>query len=400
MEMLFFVTRRLVVIIAFLMLNGGVGAIQVTAPEQIVNYAGVKTITGLGYPYANLDGPLSSYISHDGHRYWLMPYNYNDGVYLARTKAWADQGFDNLVGDSRERWGQWDIFLNPLGYPGRWWVVSIYQIQASSPLELLAFVHVECWDAVCNGLGHGGIGVAYYKEGYNDNKFSYLGSVITAKNFPDNFNIQGAPYIVKDGFIYIYYSDRDDAGHPHVAVARVGLDQLISAARGGQPSPSWSKYYNGQWSQSGIDGDFSGLSQIPGYHIVHSGAAYSSYTKKYYLTTYVNANQPSAFQGWPVGNGVFLFDSVDGINWSFQKTLYWAGVPPQIPGSSLYFPGFEYVSVVSTDPGAWGNGVVGDSFHVYAVFNDGAVDEKIRVYRMSVNLESSDCLGGASGCGF
>lgn len=97
-------------------------------------------------------------------------------------------GFDNLLGQVRERWGQWDIFSNWRSYSGRWWLVSIYQLQAN-PVELLGFVHVECLgDATCENEGHGGIGVAYYKEGTNT---VFIGA---ADSIPRAFRLSWRPF--------------------------------------------------------------------------------------------------------------------------------------------------------------------------------------------------------------
>jgi hypothetical protein len=92
--------------------SGGSGGSGGSAPtltpfEEILTYDQVKQVTALDYPFANIDGPMSSYVSDDGNRYWLLPYNYNDGVYLARTGVATAFGFDDLVGQTQERWGQW-----------------------------------------------------------------------------------------------------------------------------------------------------------------------------------------------------------------------------------------------------------------------------------------------------
>lgn len=381
-----------------------------TNPGMLLNYAQIQRITGLQAPYANIDGPMSNYIGADGNRTWLMPFNYNDGIYLAKTKTNFSSGFDNLLGMSQVQSAQWNLYSNYTSFPGHWWLVSTYQINAN-PVELISFVHVECLNGPCSRPGgystrQSGIGLAYYKEGYNNNQFRFLGLAVIPYQFPDDFNVQGAPYLISGGNIYMYYSDRDTLGYPHVAVARTSLSSLIQAARSGGLTPVWKKYRLGAWTEPGLGGNFTGLEKnttgngIPIQHIVHSGALYSRYTKKYYLTTYVNANQAAPFEGWPKGNGVFLFESTDLLNWNFKATLIWAGTPPIVSNSPLFYaPGFEYLNLTSTSTTAWSDGTAGQSFFVFAHYDAGSGSNKMSTYRSTVYLNSSDCAGGPSKCG-
>lgn len=387
-------------------LSTSLSAMQVEQPTQVMSFAQVQQATAVSGQAANIDASLSTYISSDGNRYWQIPYNYNGGVYLATSRSPAGNAYNDLLGTATTQAGQWDLFSNYSNFPGRWWVVSSLQLNAN-PVELISFIHAECLDVPCTSAQtqRSGIGVAYFKQGENNNKYRYMGLVVTPYGDPANFNIQGAPFLISGDYLQFYYSDRDSSdGSPSVAVARTYLPDLIAAARSGNSSPHWQKYSSGNWQQPGLGGAFSALGNasngIPGWHITHSGAAYSTYAKKYYLTTYVNADQPPAFPGWPQGNGVFLFESSDSINWTFKTTLYWAGVTAASPNPPpAHTPGFEYVTITSTDPGAWSYGTVASTFYVYAPFDMGSGDSKMGVYRTKVTLEPSDCAGGTGYCG-
>ncbi len=381
-------------------------AVQVEQPTQIMSFSQIQQATAISGQAANIDASLSTYISSDGNRYWQIPYNHDGGVYLATTRSPAGNAYSDILGTDAVQAGQWDLFSNYLSFPGRWWVVSSLQLN-SNPVELISLIHAECLDTPCTSAQtqRSGIGVAYFKQGENNNKYRYMGLVVTPYGDPANFNIQGAPFLIYGDYLQFYYSDLDSSTRASaVATARTSLSGLISAARSGKSSPPWQKYSSGNWQQPGLGGAFSALGSatngIPGWHITHSGAAYSTYTKKYYLTTYVNADQPPAFPGWPQGNGVFLFESTDSINWNFKTTLYWAGITASSPNPPpAHTPGFEYVTMTSTDPGAWSYGTVGSTFYVYAPFDMGSGDSKMSVYRTKVTLESSDCAGGTGYCG-
>lgn len=381
--------------------------LQATNPVLTMDFSQVQKATSIYGAAANIDSPISTYISSNGNRYWQIPYNYNGGVYLATTQSSAANAYENLLGDTQWQSGQWNIFGNYSQFPGRWWIVATLQLN-SNPVELLSFIHAECLDVVCTSAQpqRSGLGVAYFKQGENGNKYRYMGLILTPRGDPANFNVQGAPYLLVGGNIQVYYSDLSSAtGASAVAVARTSLTDLVAAARSGQMSPGWKKYHQGTWAQPGLGGDFTGLNEgssvgVPAHHIVHSGAAFSTYSKKYYLTTYVNSDQAPAFSGWPQGNGVFLFESEDSINWVYKRVLYWAGITAPAPHPPpAHTPGFEYISVTSTDPGAWSYGFVGGTFYVYACFDQGSGLSKMTVYRTLVTLEPNDCAGGPAACG-
>jgi hypothetical protein len=54
--------------------------------------------------------------------------------------------------------------------------------------------------------------------------------------------------------------------------------------------------------------------------------------------------------------------------------------------STCYPPGFEYVSMVSTDIGAWNQGTVGQEFYVYASFDQESGSNKMGLYQIMVHI--------------
>ena len=87
----------------------------------------------------------------------------------------------------------------------------------------------------------------------------------------------------------------------------------------------------------------------------------------------------------PVGNYVLLFESTDGIEWTYRRTLISAGTGARV--------GLHYLSITASSAGAWSHGIVGQTFFVYAVYTHVEVKNKQRVYRSTVYLDPSDCHG-------
>jgi hypothetical protein len=340
-------------------------AVRVVSPSNIHNVT--NPITGALHPY--IDAPLSTFVS-GGVRYWFNSIGSNHQKY----KGTLDAPFQTFLWDKSAR----STFLDPgrLGIGGPWrkidatnwsfdgkapWIVNIYQVSDS---ELLAFVHLEEPKIVygVHDTGRSSIGLAWSSNA--GETFTYLGEIMTYQDPRPVYNAQGAPYFIKDGYFYVYYHDLC----PGAATipARAPVNEVIAAARSGRVSV-WKKYYNGGFTSNGIGGLCSRINI--GVGIDHTDAAYSTYTQKYYILLSMSA--AAGRDSW-----INLFESADGINWNFLKTI----VQETYTAGST---GYQYVNIV--DATGKDNGQVGSSFYVYSAKDLG----NPTVYRWLVNLTAT-----------
>jgi hypothetical protein len=258
--------------------------------------------------------------------------------------------------------------VNPRQVDGKWWIENIYQTADGA---LLAFCHVEQADPTTSGWWAGGL--AYSTDG--GQTFTILGKTIATQLRDTNGagnNIAGMPYVIKDGYFYVYFTE---AGQP--AVARAPVAEVLDAARRGTVS-LWSKYYNGGWESGGRNGPASPIitaSTVNDYG-THGDAAYSTYLKRYILVGGTGGS----------GRGVYL---------AFGDDVASFDVPSWIQSGSTTAPSLSpYETIVNTD--GTDNGVVGQSFYVYfAYFFDwslpaghGLTNPRQWVYRQKVTLHS------------
>ncbi|QQS61545.1 MAG: hypothetical protein IPN70_01275 [Candidatus Moraniibacteriota bacterium] len=221
------------------------------------------------------------------------------------------------------------------------WLVGVYSVGGS---EYIGIVHEELVGHSSPGSGKTRIGLAWSND--SGNTWKYLGRIISQLEDPIG-NIQGAPYMIKDGYMYVYFHDeKSGAG---VAVARANLGNVISSARAGHVGTNlWKKYFQGIWSEPGMGGRSDSLG-IQG--ISHSQIVWSNLTKRYYFaTSRMSWNQQNTF--------VKLYESVDGVNWKFSKTIV------EEPASQQGLDGgYQYCTVVSDNASA--NHIANGSFYVY-----------------------------------
>ena len=237
--------------------------------------------------------------------------------------------------------GSQPIPSNPDGTVPGYWIVSTYQESAG----ILAFIHVEHPNLTRDvyDTGRTRIGLAWSAD--NGEHFAYLGDAIIPNTDPEaGFNIVGAPYLIKDGYFYIYF--KDACGN---AVARASVSDVITAAKKGKITP-WMKYKSGSWNSPGLGGVCTSISIMPD-GTNHTAAAYSTYTGMYYLLL--------STMNWGGQNTwIKLFRSSDGIYWTMVKTIV------DEPGNAVQ-EGYQYVTIADADGGA-SNGTVGRKFYIYS----------------------------------
>lgn len=301
-----------------------------------------------------IDQPLVTF-TQGNNRYWL-----NFGGGQAMFLGSLEKPFTTV------QWikSQKSLFSDSTQSNGTYWITNIYQHKKG----LLAFIHVEhnrIVDAQYH-TGHGRIGLAWSSD--FGNNFTYLGNIIIPHNDPDDFNAQGVPYLIIDGYFYIYYTDNCSNGKQ--GVSRALVSDVIADAIAGKVS-SWFKYKNGEWNSIGLGGDCSSIPLEAG--ITHTDAAYSTFSGKYYLLlTRLNWNK--------INSWIKIYESTDGISWVFSKTI------AEIPSSSLQgVGGYQYASIV--DESGSDNGVVGQRFFVYSGFLS---DENWSAFRWLIDLDGKE----------
>lgn len=315
-------------------------ALTYSSSVTVASHADVVAATPPGTDI--IDAPPVGFVV-GGQRRWLLatvkwfkdPGGNDDFyVYHASLEGSLDRPFQSLRSTRR----QWELFSNSSAFPGRWWIVNTY----TDGNGVLAFVHVEFADGLTSGgsalrFGRARLGLAWSDDG--GDHFRYLGNIVVPENDPADFNVEAAPYLVKDGHLHVYF--RDFSG---VAVARAQLADVLASARGGGALPAFMKWHDGGWSSPGIGGKATpvGLAGI-----THSDAAYSTATGRYYLATTTQRSGAAASE-------ISLHESANATQWTLLQTLH------PLTDVSL---GWQYLSIV--DRSGSDNGVVGDRFYIY-----------------------------------
>ncbi|PTR33692.1 hypothetical protein C8J98_103455 [Luteibacter sp. OK325] len=328
------------------------------------------------------DAPLSSY-TVAGTRYWIgSQWNYSGKITQSLMQGDIEHPFTSIA------WTKETCNLSAAtGYcidgpntaftkvvPGdvhSLWFVGLYQPQPSDG-GLLGIIHEE----KVGTSSRNRIGLAWSAD--NGNTWTYLGRILSAYGDPDGGNIQGAPYLVKDGFLYVYYTDLGDgtlpAGSNGLSVARANLSDVLTAARAGSVGSNlWHKYYVGGFVEPGLGGRSTLLGP---YGITHTQAVHSQYTGKYYVLLTVMA--------WGDSDSfVKLYESIDAINWTPTVTLADEAASNLRPDG-----GYQYCSIV--DPEGRPNAEAGAYLNVYCVKDPlSATTPHVGVYRWWVDLSGT-----------
>lgn len=194
------------------------------------------------------------------------------------------------------------------------WILGMYECPNG---DLLSITHAELVDADPSETSRGRI--QRFALGLGDSTdrgstWTYCGEIVRPAD--DRQNIGGGPYVIHDGYIYVYFNDRMPAerGVRRVqlqCVARAKLDAVIEAASRHAVTP-WHKYRDGKWDVPALSGE-PGEDLIPhvtGQEDLHSDAAYCTALSKYLLTVQTHAN-----------GKLLLFSSRDGVDWSLEKVI-------------------------------------------------------------------------------
>ncbi len=206
-------------------------------------------------------------------------------------------------------------------HPSGCWIPNFYQQKDGT---LVGFVHREDLFP-SNGRKDGGnnffIGIATSKDG--GLSWTYLGDVLATRgngsSNPGFANIGGVPYLIVNGYAYVYFNERSGTNASDdrfLAVARASLRDLAAASASGR-APRFQKYRDGAWTEDGMTG--LGSEIIPGSRCrndsptaydFHSDAAYCRPLGRYLITVQTHAS-----------NELKLYTSLNGLDWCFEKHL-------------------------------------------------------------------------------
>jgi hypothetical protein len=210
--------------------------------------------------------------------------------------------------------------------------------------RLLMFYHAEY---------HRGSGMNFYaviglaiQDDSQGLSFTDLGLIVQPNlpsgSAPTAVEILGAPFIVKDGYFLVYFSDAQSTGVTNgLAVARAPVADVVQAALAGRVT-NWYKYYTGTWSEPAMGGRSSPLEETNQY-VGWLDVKWNAYLNRFVMVSTRSSSTSSK------GN-LFLSTSLDGIQWSALQQLDFG------QGESFY-------------PTIVGNGrdatTLGASFYVY-----------------------------------
>jgi hypothetical protein len=157
---------------------------------------------------------------------------------------------------------------------------------------------------------------------------------------PHSIEVGGGSFAVMNGEMYVYYRDYlEGGGSSELAVAKAPVSTILANAMNNQGT-SFTKYYNGGWTQPGVGGRSSAL------EVGNPGNAWSAVSYNDYLGGLVMMTSDWADSSG--NNNLFMSTSTDGINWSQRQaivtdageqmypTLIGTGADPTRTGQSFY----------------------------------------------------------------
>ncbi len=179
--------------------------------------------------------------------------------------------------------------------------------------------------------------------------FHDLGTIITPNSPGNGTDVGGGSFAIVNGYFNVYYKDWLPNGHTsEVAVARAPLLDLLNNSLAGR-STSFTKYYNGGWTQPGLGGLSSHL-ELPNTANAWLGVSYNDYLGQLVMV---------GSQWTADGGDLYMTTSSDGVNSAprqpvavdpgeqFYPTIIGTGADPMHSGQSFY------VYYTDSQKGAW-----------------------------------------------
>ena len=188
----------------------------------------------------------------------------------------------------------------------------VYEDPASG--RLLMFYHAEIDNPSAQDF-YSVLGLAISTNASNTT-FRDLGPVVEssvsqAQAAGHAVDLEGSSYVVNNGNFYVYFHDYNANGtQSNTAVAEAAVSTVVANALANQSTP-FEKYYNGSFSQPGINGLSSPL-ETGNPTTNWSSVSYDSYINKYVMavaqTSGSNVN-------------LYLTTSTDGLTWGPRQLL-------------------------------------------------------------------------------
>lgn len=336
---------------------------QVVIKNSEMNKSGVPWIKNR--QFRSIDSVITV-IGHDKYPIWI---NSRGNGNVATFQGPVDKPFSKIISESftTNVFGNQDTFGQPNGKNPRYWIVNAYY----SPGLIVAFVHVEFTDRYNKNTGKGRIRIAVSND--NGKHFKYVGNIMSP--YDDRvFNVQGAPYIINNGFFYVYAKDNcnntsKNGFGGNTIVFRARLSTVLSDAKKGKVG-LWHKYHLSKWDSPGKGGKCTPINIDPD-GIIHSDAAYSNFSKKFILAVSMNTFHKKR-DSW-----IKLYESKDGINWNFISNVSHLK-------KDNYETGYQYVTIVNDD--GTDNSIVGKKFYVYSASELLGKGSSHEVKRWTINL--------------
>jgi hypothetical protein len=183
----------------------------------------------------------------------------------------------------------------------------------------------------------------------NGLSFRDLGLIVTPNQQNGQTEVGGGSFAVVDGHLNVYYRDWfPDGTRSELAVARAPVSEIVNNALNLQGT-SFSKYYNGSWSQPGLGGLASAL-EVGNPSNAWVSVSYNDYLNELVMvSSQWTATQPD----------LYMATSSDGVNWSprqalvtdvgeqFYPSLIGTGSDPTHTGQSFY------IYYTDSQKGAW-----------------------------------------------
>jgi hypothetical protein len=155
-----------------------------------------------------------------------------------------------------------------------------------------------------------------------------------------SIEVGGGSFAVMNGDMYVYYRDYlEGGGSSELAVARAPISTILANAMNNQGT-SFTKYYNGGWTQPGVGGRSSALENG------NPGNAWSAVSYNDYLGGLVMMS--SVWADSTGKNDLYMSTSMDGVSWTPRQaivtdageqmypTLIGTGADPTHTGQSFY----------------------------------------------------------------
>ena len=265
-------------------LEGGqlVAPFTLSAKTTAASRAYLKSLSSTGRSYFP-DGLMGVLPNSDGSYRFIGSNPLAGNQTVALFQGSLDNPFQSLVAEGIS------VQNTPIGYgPEQYNYVSVGQVYRFSGSECFTILHLEryfdntmAWDAsgnrshANNSYFAASLGLGYSPD--NGTTWYYAGEIAThtcesihryygfGEQLPTaitqvaySLDVGNGPFIVKDGYVYVYFIDFKADYSQTISVMRAPLNAVIQTARAkstARQANLFTKYYNGGFTESAINGE-------------------------------------------------------------------------------------------------------------------------------------------------